>query len=57
MPAGTIVVGCAFAGVIVKDPLPHIVAVWLGITGVGLTVTITVNVEPGQGAAVVGVIV
>ena len=48
MPLGTIVVGALLTGVIVKAVPPHIVAVCAGITGVGLTVTVTVNVAPTQ---------
>ena len=50
MPAGTIVagVGTPFAGVMVNVPPLHIAAVWIGITGVGFTVTVTVNDNPVQ---------
>ena len=48
VPAGTIVAGALFKGVTVNVLSPHIVAVCAGITGVGSTVTVTVNGVPGQ---------
>ena len=60
MFAGTIVdgVGTPSDGDIVKVPPLQIVAVWFGITGVGFTVTVTVNDDPMQvpAAPEVGVI-
>jgi len=50
VPAGTMVVaaGTPFTGVTVNDVPLHIVAVCAGMTGFGLTVTVTVNGEPTQ---------
>jgi hypothetical protein len=48
VPAGTMVTGGALTGVTVKVPPLQIVAVWLGITGFGFMVTVTVNVAPTQ---------
>jgi hypothetical protein len=57
IPDGTISV--PFVGVTVKPTPLHVVAVLLAIRGFGLTVTITVNVEPTQlpAAPLVGVTV
>jgi hypothetical protein len=40
--------GGLLAGVIVKDPPLHMVAVWTGMIGLGLMVTITVKLVPVQ---------
>ena len=46
--AGTIVVGGLFAGVIINVPSEQISAVWVGITGSGLTVNVKLRVPPLQ---------
>ena len=48
VPAGIIVVGGALTGVTVKVISLHTDAVCAGSNGFGLTVTVTVNGEPGQ---------
>ena len=46
--AGTIVVGGLFEGVIVNVSSEQISAVWVGITGSGLTTTVNVNAAPSH---------
>ena len=48
VPVGTIVVGAALAGITVNAEPLQMVVVWFGITGVGLTVTVSVNGAPPQ---------
>ena len=48
MPVGIIVVGAAFIRVVVKVPPLHIVVVWFGTTGFGLTVIVNDEVGPVQ---------
>ena len=56
VPAGT-TVAPPFTGEMVNVPPLQIVAAWLGIDGLGLTVTIIVKVEPGQLPPTTGVTV
>ena len=53
VPVGTIVaaVGTLLTGVTAKRVPLQIVAVWAGISGLGLTVTVIVNVDPTQDPA------
>lgn len=46
VPAGTKVEGGASTGVTEKDPPLQIVAVWLGMSGFGLMVTVAVKLDP-----------
>jgi hypothetical protein len=48
VPDGTIVDAGKFAELTLNALPLHVVACWLGITGLGFTVTVTVNVLPGQ---------
>ena len=51
------VIGAAFTGETVKLLALHIEVTCAGISGLGLTVTITVNVDPGQLPPIEGVTV
>jgi hypothetical protein len=57
VPTGTMLVGGLFTGIAVKALPLQIVSARAGITGVGFTVTITVNGAPGQPEAGVTVYV
>lgn len=48
VPEGTMVVGGLLAGVTVNEFPMQMEAVWLGMTGLGLIVTVTVKVLPEQ---------
>ena len=52
VPAGTMVFGGLFIGAILKLLPLQIVAVWLGTTGIGLTVIVWVSLSPPQAALV-----
>jgi hypothetical protein len=49
------VVEGAFEGLTLNAPPLHMAACWLGIDGLGFTVTVNVNVLPGQ-LPIVGVV-